>query len=95
MIREPHPWLCRAVTIGLMAGLAACGTSPGTSMSSSDSTSGSAGSLQRKPTLAEERQRLAELFQGTPVVLAIDRDGSLRAEVPLRHCFDPGRAVVK
>jgi hypothetical protein len=40
-------------------------------------------------TLVQERQRLADLFDGTPVVLAIDRDGSLRAEVPLRFCFEP------
>ena len=38
---------------------------------------------------------MADLFEGTPVVLALDRDGSLRAEVPLRFCFDPARAVVK
>lgn len=38
---------------------------------------------------------MAALFDGTPVVLAIDRDGSLRAEVPLRFCFEPARAVVK
>jgi hypothetical protein len=49
----------------------------------------------RKPTLDQERQRLAELFRGTPVVLATERDGSLRAEVPLRFCFDARRAVVK
>lgn len=48
-----------------------------------------------RPTLAQERQRLAELFEGTPVVLALERDGSLRAEVPLRFCFDPARTVVK
>lgn len=29
------------------------------------------------------------------MVLALERDGSLRAEVPLRFCFDPARAVVK
>lgn len=49
----------------------------------------------RKPTLDQERQRLAELFRGTPVVLATERDGSLRAEVPLRFCFDARRSVVK
>jgi hypothetical protein len=53
------------------------------------------GAMVRKPTLDQERQRLAELFRGTPVALATDRDGSLRAEVPLRFCFDARRAVVK
>jgi hypothetical protein len=53
------------------------------------------GALVRKATLDQERQRLAELFRGTPVVLVTDRDGSLRAEVPLRFCFDARRAVVK
>lgn len=28
-------------------------------------------------------------------MLKTDRDGSLRAEVPLRYCFDPARSVVK
>ncbi|MDE2398719.1 MAG: hypothetical protein KGL43_16120 [Burkholderiales bacterium] len=47
------------------------------------------------PTLADEQRRLAALFQGTPVLFALNADGSLRVEVPLRFCFDPGRAVVK
>ena len=79
-------WAVRIGSIGLVAVHTAC-ASP--SPRSSGSTSAP------KPTLAQERQRLAELFDGTPVVLAIDRDGSLRAEVPLRFCFEPARAVVK
>lgn len=80
-------WLARLALLGVVAVLAACATSP------SPRSSGGASSLP--PTLAQERQRLADLFDGTPVVLVIDRDGSLRAEVPLRFCFEPARAVVK
>jgi len=79
-------WAGRIVSLGLIALLAAC-ASPSTR---------SVGSVSApRPTLVQERQRLADLFDGTPVVLAIDRDGSLRAEVPLRFCFEPARAVVK
>ena len=79
-------WAGRIVTLGLIALLTAC-ASP--SIRSVGSVSAP------RPTLVQERQRLADLFDGTPVVLAIDRDGSLRAEVPLRFCFEPARAVVK
>ncbi len=79
-------WAGHIVALGLTALLVAC-ASPSTR---------SVGSVSSpRPTLAQERQRLADLFDGTPVVLAIDRDGSLRAEVPLRFCFEPARAVVR
>ena len=45
--------------------------------------------------LAAEKQRLTDLFRGTPVVFALAADGSLRSEVPLAYSFDPGRATVK
>ncbi|HEY4066048.1 MAG TPA: hypothetical protein VGM74_04070 [Burkholderiaceae bacterium] len=45
--------------------------------------------------LAAEKQRLSDLFRGTPVVFALAADGSLRAEVPLAFSFDPGRSGVK
>jgi outer membrane protein OmpA-like peptidoglycan-associated protein len=48
-----------------------------------------------KAPLLSEQRRLAELFRGTPVVFAMQADGSLRVEVPLHFCFDPGRAEVK
>ena len=48
-----------------------------------------------KQTLASEQRRLAELFQGTPVVVEMQREGSLRIQVPLEFAFDKGRAVVK
>ena len=47
------------------------------------------------PTLASEQQRLSALFDGTPVVFAMQADGSLRVEVPLRFSFDPGSSTVK
>lgn len=87
--RAPHKtvrWVGRSVSIGLLVVLGAC---------AGPSTRPSASASALKPTLAQERERLAGLFDGTPVVLAIDRDGSLRAEVPLRFCFEPARAAVK
>ena len=51
--------------------------------------------VAHKAPLYAEKLRLAALFRGTPVVFAMQADGSLRVEVPLHFCFDPGRAVVK
>jgi len=48
-----------------------------------------------KANLAIEKLRLAELFRGTPVLFALQPDGSLRVEVPLQFSFDAGKAVVK
>ena len=48
-----------------------------------------------KANLAVEKLRLAELFRGTPVLFALQPDGSLRAEVPLQFSFDAGKALVK
>lgn len=48
-----------------------------------------------RPTLASEQVRLAELFRGTPVVFAMQQDGSLRATVPRRFSFDIGASKVK
>ena len=45
--------------------------------------------------LAIEQRRLAELFRGTPVVFAMQADGALRVDVPLRHSFAAGSAVVR
>lgn len=47
------------------------------------------------PTLAGEQKRLAALFEGTPVLFALDAEGRLKAELPLRYCFDAGRSEVK
>ena len=88
MSRASSPWLLVALLIATAALLGACGTSP-------TSTVPAKGASAPRPTLAQERQRIGDLFQGTPVTLAIDGDGSLRAEVPLKFSFDAGRAVVK
>ena len=88
MNRGPFLSLLFAAVIGGSVLLGACGTSP-------TSTAPAKGASAPKPTLAQERRRIADLFEGTPVVLVIDSDGSLRAEVPLKFSFDAGRAVVK
>ena len=48
-----------------------------------------------RANLAVEKLRLSELFRGTPVLFALQPDGSLRVEVPLEFSFDAGRAAVK
>ena len=52
-------------------------------------------SASTKANLAIEKLRLAELFRGTPVLFALQPDGSLRADVPLQYSFDAGKAAVK
>jgi outer membrane protein OmpA-like peptidoglycan-associated protein len=85
-----------------LAALAACGTkppspspSPGTGAPTAPSTPGAPVPEPPRPTLAAEQKRLAALFEGTPVVFAMQQDGSLRVEVPLRFSFDPGSSTVK
>lgn len=75
-------------TAPLIAVLAACGTRP--------APAGPALPAQSPPpSLGSEQRRLAALFEGTPVVFAMQRDGSLRVTVPLRYCFDRDQARVK
>lgn len=81
--------LLAASTITL---LAACSTPrPATPPSSSAVP----GAPAPRSTLASEQVRLAELFRGTPVVFAMQQDGSLRATVPRRFSFDAGAIKVK
>ena len=47
------------------------------------------------PTLVTEKQRLETALQGTPAALAIEADNSLGVHIPLRSCFDRGRATMK
>ncbi|MGH8795535.1 MAG: hypothetical protein ACREXI_00635 [Caldimonas sp.] len=54
-----------------------------------------AGATAPKATLADEQRRLADLFRGTPVVFAMQDDGSLMVTVPLHFSFDRGRYAVK
>ena len=78
----------------LVATLAGCGTpTPATAPAPAPSTVPAPAPV--RPTLAAEQRRLAELFRGTPVVFAMQPDGSLRVAVPLRYCFDPGGVAVK
>ena len=88
MNRDSLSPLFVAVLIGVAACLGACGTTPTSSAPTKAAAS-------PRPSLAQERQRIGDLFQGTPVTLAMDGSGSLRAEVPLKFSFDAGRAVVK
>ena len=48
-----------------------------------------------KASLVAEKQRLETVLQGTPAVLAFQADDSLGVGIPLRSCFDRGRAAVK
>ncbi len=94
-----RPALTTLVTFAALAAgtLSGCGTAPAPITRAPPATVAVPVAPPPKlaPTLAQERQRLAELFKGTPVVLAIDADGSFRAEVPLKFCFDAGKSVVK
>jgi flagellar motor protein MotB len=45
--------------------------------------------------LVAEKQRLETALQGTPAALEIQADNSLGVHIPLRSCFDRGRATVK
>jgi len=47
------------------------------------------------PTLATQEQRLSDLLRGKPVDVAMQRDGSLRLQAPLRYCFDTGSAELR
>jgi outer membrane protein OmpA-like peptidoglycan-associated protein len=84
--------------------LAACATqqhapAPGTPPAGTPAPGGSSAAPSRagppQPTLAAEQKRLSALFEGTPVVFAMQGDGSLRVEVPLRYSFDAGSSTVK
>ena len=71
------------------------GTAPAPYASSSTPVSPATKAASTKANLAIEKVRLTELFRGTPVVFALQPDGSLRVEVPLHFSFDTGKAVVK
>ncbi len=81
------------ITAPLLAVLAACGTRspPAAPVAPAPSKPPPA----PPPSLGAEQRRLSALFESTPVVFAIQRDGSLRVTVPLRYCFDQGLARVK
>ena len=87
-MRRLLPALALASVLGL---LAACASTPG----GGGPATGKTGASAPRPTLTEEQRRLADLFRGTPVVFAMQPDGSMRVSVPLRYSFDPGRYAVK
>lgn len=74
------------------AGLVACGTAP------PPRPAGPAAAPPRppaEPPLVAERRWLQQWFEGTPVVIALQRDGALLVAVPREFCFDTGRHAVK
>jgi len=82
-----RPWIVASVIV-----LSACAQrGPGLEHGSG----GESASASSHPSLADEQRRLADLFKGTPVVFALQKDGSLRVSVPLRYSFDHGRHAVK
>jgi hypothetical protein len=76
-----------------VAALAACGTRPASPRPAAPSLEPAP--RQQQPTLAVEQRRFTALFDGTPVVFAMQPDGSLRATVPRRYAFDAGAIKVK
>jgi outer membrane protein OmpA-like peptidoglycan-associated protein len=76
----------RPLAVALAVALAGCaGTAP----------RGAAPGASAAVSLPAEQRRLADLFRGTPVVFAMQADGSLRVTVPLQYAFDKGRFAVK
>jgi len=104
------PLFAASAAIVLIAGCKTAPPSTTAATSGSAATPSASGSqaTPRQPTpspatkaastkahLAIEKLRLAELFRGTPVLFALQPDGSMRVEVPLNFSFDTGKAVVK
>jgi outer membrane protein OmpA-like peptidoglycan-associated protein len=83
------------IVLMLLGWLAACGTAPAPTPRPASPPATAASSAATKAALAAEQRRLADLFRGTPVVFALQPEGSMRVEVPLRYCFDQGRVAVK
>jgi flagellar motor protein MotB len=81
------PLFIATLLLGLLAG---CATDPAARPGFA-----AASPATTKASLLAEQRRLAALFRGTPVAVVAQPDGSLRIEVPLRLCFDSGRAEVK
>jgi len=82
------PLFIATLLLGLFAGCATDQTSAARSRSAASPTT-------TKASLLAEQRRLAASFRGTAVAVIAQPDGSLRVEVPLRLCFDSGRAEVK
>jgi hypothetical protein len=96
------PYVAASLVVLLMAGCKTAPSSPQTSASSSSASTAHAPvvnpatkAASAKGNLAIEKLRLSELFKGTPVVFALQPDGSLRVEVPMHYSFDAGKSAVK
>ncbi|HEX7438618.1 MAG TPA: hypothetical protein VF319_00850, partial [Caldimonas sp.] len=90
------------IAAGLMLALAGCAAwrpaaspEPGAAPPFAAASAATAPTPPTRASLAAEQRRLAELFRGTPVVFAMQADGSLRVSVPVRYSFDKGRYAVK
>ena len=81
-------------TIALLGLLVGCGTPP-TPAQREPAVVTPVTTTTTKASLVAEKQRLSTALQDTPAVLALQADNSLRVDVPLRSCFDRGRATVK
>jgi len=82
------PLFIATLLLGLFAG---CATNPPAAVRPGPAAS----PATTKASLLAEQRRLAALFRGTGVAVVAQPDGSLRVDVPLRLCFDSGRAEVK
>ena len=102
------PLFAASAVIVLIAGCKTAPPSPTAASGSATPSASGSPATPRQPTpspatkaastkahLAIEKLRLAELFRGTPVLFALQPDGSMRVEVPLNFSFDTGKAVVK
>jgi outer membrane protein OmpA-like peptidoglycan-associated protein len=74
------------------AGLVACGTAPPPRPAE---PAAPAPRPPADPPLVVERRWLQQWFEGTPVTIALQRDGALSVAVPREFCFDPGRHAVR
>jgi len=81
-------------TLALLGLLAGCGTPP-TPAQREPALVTPVTTATTKASLVAEKQRLSTVLQGTPAVLALQPDNSLRVDMPLRSCFDRGSATVK
>lgn len=93
------PIFAVALVMGLIAG---CSTVPSAPASTSTPLpratpvpAPASASPATKANLVIEKLRLSELFRGTPVVISLQPDGSLRVDVPLQFSFDAGKVAVK
>ena len=86
----------RSYTLWALLALHGCSGTPRTTPAAPPAAGTTAPATPRSDaSLGSERQWLQSWFAGTPVVIAHQRDGTLRIEVPREHCFDTGRSAVK